>query len=68
MNLINDQTDIDELYLYAKDPYEAKYQFFINKRQSTGLRHFNVLKAFIEYSNNKMFRKLFKNTTEVRDE
>ena len=32
-------------------PYEAKYQFLINKRESTGLRHFNDPKAFIDYSN-----------------
>ena len=37
--------------MYAKDPYEAKYQFLINKRKSTGLDHFNDRKAFIEYSN-----------------
>ena len=37
--------------MYAKDPYEAKYQFLINKRESTGLKHFNDTKAFIEYSN-----------------
>ena len=24
-NLIIDQPDIDKIYLYAKDPYEAKY-------------------------------------------
>ena len=51
-NLINQQPDIDKIYLYAKDPYEAKYQFLINKRESTGLKHFNDSKAFIEYSNN----------------
>ena len=28
-NLINQQPDIDKIYLYAKDPYEAKYQFLI---------------------------------------
>ena len=26
-NLINNQVDIDKIYLYAKDPYEEKYQF-----------------------------------------
>ena len=36
-------------YLYAKDPYEAKYQFF--KRKSVDLTRFNDPKAFIEYSN-----------------
>ena len=51
LNLINNQPDIDKIYLYVKDPYEAKYQFLINKRESTGLKHFNDLKAFIEYSN-----------------
>ena len=38
--------------MYAKDPYEAKYQFLTNKRESTGLKHFDDPKAFIEYSNN----------------
>ena len=38
--------------MYAKDPYEAKCQFLVNKRESTGLKHFCDPKAFIEYSNN----------------
>ena len=49
-NLINQQLDIDEIYLCAKDPYKAKYQFSINKREITGLKYFNNSKAFIEYS------------------
>ena len=51
LNLINNQPDIDKIYLYAKDPYEAKYQILINKRESTGLNNFNDRKAIIEYSN-----------------
>ena len=51
LNLINNQPDIDKTNLYAKDPYEGKYQFIINKRESTRLKHFNNPKAFIEYSN-----------------
>ena len=51
LNLINHQPDIDEIYLYAKDPSEAKYQFLTNKRKRTGLKHLNDPKAFIEYSN-----------------
>ena len=51
MNLIENQPDIDKIYLYAKDPYEAKYQYLINKRESVGINHFNDPKAFIEYSN-----------------
>ena len=38
--------------MYAKDPYEAKYKFLINKRESTGLNYFNDPKVFIKYSNN----------------
>ena len=37
--------------MYARDPYETKYQLLINKRESTGLKHFNYSKAFTEYSN-----------------
>ena len=50
-NLINNLPEIDKIYLYAKDLYEPKYQFLINKRESTGLRYFNYPKAFIEYLN-----------------
>ena len=49
LNLIENQPDIDKIYLYAKDPYEAKYQYLINKRQGVGINHFNDPKAF-EYS------------------
>ena len=51
MNLINNQLDIDKIYLYAKDSYETKYQHLINKREKVGLDHFNDPKAFMEYSN-----------------
>ena len=37
--------------MYAKDAYEVKNQFLINKRENIGLKHFNDPKAFIEYSN-----------------
>ena len=49
--MINNQQDIDKIYLYAKDPFEDKYQYLINKRESVGLKHSNDPKAFIEYSN-----------------
>ena len=32
-NLISHQPDIDKICLYAKGPYEAKYQLLINKRE-----------------------------------
>ena len=51
LNLINNQPDIDKIYLYAKDPYDGKYQFLIKRRENVGVKHFNDPKAFIEYSN-----------------
>ena len=50
LNLIENQPDIDKIYLYAKDPYEAKYQYLINKREDVGINHFKNLKAFVDYS------------------
>ena len=50
INLINNQPDIDKIYLYAKDPYEDKYQYLLNKRERVGINHLNDPKAFIEYS------------------
>ena len=35
-NLISHQLDIHKFFLYTKEPFEAKHQFFINKRESVG--------------------------------
>ena len=51
LNLINNQPDIDKIYLYAKDPYEAKYRYLINKREKVCLKHYDDCKVFIKYSN-----------------
>ena len=51
LDLIENQPDIDKIYLYAKDPYELKYQYLISKREGVGINHFKDLKAFIECSN-----------------
>ena len=51
LNLIENQRDIDKIYLYAKDPYQFKHQYLINKREGAVINHFKDLKAFIEYSN-----------------
>ena len=50
-NLISQQPVIDKIYLYTKYPYEAKYHFLINKQESTGLKHLNDSKDFLECSN-----------------
>ena len=52
-NLISHQPNIYKFYLYSKYPCQATYQFLINKREKTGLKHFNDSKVFIEYLNNK---------------
>ena len=48
--------------LYAKDPFEEKFQFLINKKESTGLKYFNDSKSFIEYSNH--MQDVYKNIDE----
>ena len=54
LNLIENHTDVDKIYLYANDPYEAKYQYLINKRKGVGINHLNDPKAFIDYSNHML--------------
>ena len=54
LNLIKNRSDIDKIYLYAKDPYESKYQYLFNKREKVGLDHFNDPEAFMEYSNDML--------------
>ena len=60
LNLINNQQDIDKIYLYAKDPYQVNYQYLINKREKVGLDHFKDPKVFMEYSND--MEDVYKNT------
>ena len=62
LNLTNGQPDIDKIYLHAKDPYEDKYQFLINKKESMELKYFNHPKAFIQYTND--MQDLYKNIDE----
>ena len=38
--------------MYAKDQYEAKHQYLINKREGVGIDHFSDSETFIEHSNN----------------
>ena len=51
IKLINEQRDIDKIYLYTRDLSKPKYQFLIKKRKDAGIRHLNDPNAFIEYSN-----------------
>ena len=62
LNLINNEPDTDKIYLHVKDPYEAKYQLLINKKESIALKHFADTKALIKYSNDK--QDVYKNSEE----
>ena len=52
--------------MYTKDPYEAKYQYLINKREGIGINHFSDPKAFIEYLNDMLH--VYKNIDEYNPE
>ena len=51
LNLISHQPDNEIVYLYTKEPFEAKCQLLINKRERTELNYLNDSKDFIECSN-----------------
>ena len=51
LNLINEQNDIDKIYLYARDFNEPKYEILIKKHKDAGTKHLNDPNAFIECSN-----------------
>ena len=51
MNLIENEPDINKIYLHAKDPFEAKYQYLIKIREKVGIDSHNDPRAYIEYSN-----------------
>ena len=50
-NLIDEQNDINKVYLYARDLSEPKYEYLIKKREDVGIKHVNNSNAFIECSN-----------------
>ena len=51
LNLINEQKDIDKIYLYAKDLSEPKYEFLIRKHEDVGIKYCNDPNIFTECSN-----------------
>ena len=53
------QQDIDKMYLHAKDPYEAKYQYLIKIHEKVNIDHHNDHRAYNEYSND--MRDVYKN-------
>ena len=66
LNLINNEPDINKIYLHAKDPYKAKYQLLINKREKTRLKYLNDQKNTQMIW--KVFIKMLKNTIQIKNE
>ena len=69
--LISRQPDVNKIYLYDKNPYQAKHQLIINKHESAGLKHCNNPKAFIEYSSDVdeftiIFTKILMNLIQIK--
>ena len=51
LNLINEQNDIDKVYLYSRDLNEPKYKILIKKCEDAGIKHLHDPNAFIKCSN-----------------
>ena len=51
INLINEQNDIDKIFLYARDLSEPKYKYLIKKHEDAAIKHLNNSNAFIKCSN-----------------
>ena len=51
LNLIDEQNNMDKIYLYAKELSDPNYEYLIKKRKKTGIKHFNDSNTFIECSN-----------------
>ena len=49
LNLINEQDDIDKIYVYAKDLSEPKYESLIKKRENILIKHFNLSSVQIRW-------------------
>ena len=65
INLINNEPDIDKIYIYAKEPYAAKYQLVINKRERACLKYLYDSKTFID-TQMMIFIKMLKNTIQKK--
>ena len=51
MKLLKHQRpNIDKIYFFLKDPFESKYQLFINGWEKIGIKNVKDPNAFIDYS------------------
>ena len=53
LKLINHELDIDKIYLYARDPYEAKYQKLLLKTQMIWTIFIKTLRNIIQIKSKK---------------
>ena len=49
--MINEQNDIDKVYLYSRDLNQPKYNILIKKREEAVIKHLNDPNSFIKCSN-----------------
>ena len=69
LNLINNEPDIDRIYLYAEDRYEEKYQLLINRRENPDLKYFNDSNLLLNIQMIWMtFIKILKNAIQIKNE
>ena len=40
--MVNEQNDIDKMYLYTRDLSEPKYEYLIKKIEDLGIKHLNI--------------------------
>ena len=67
LNLINRQPDIGKIYVYAKDPYEAKYQFLIKKREDDGTKRLLIENLLLNIQTKWLiFMKTLKITIQIK--
>ena len=49
LNLIKDQqTYVDKIYLFVKDPFKSKYQLLIKGKEKKGIKKIKSPKLFID--------------------
>ena len=66
---INNEPDIDKIYIYVKDLHEAKYQFLTKKREVQASHTLMTQKLLFNFQMIwMMFIKTLKNTTEIKNE
>ena len=51
LDLIENQPDIDKIYFYTKDLFEAKYQYLIKICEKLGIDYHNDPRVYLQHSN-----------------